>query len=226
MDTQTRAKYESQSQDLRADLKTWENDWAKTNRGKKPSRDDIKQNPDIGMRSGVYFFTPLVLTPWPAQHRNTNNTARSATCSPARSLPATSTALPAMNESASSPNLPPCLRRHPPSATKSFTHRASPIPRPYPSGLPPPPPASPRPPSVALSSAQSSQHRLAQHHKKTDASSVSSISSPAPRHVQKTQTQPSRPRPAAKGTTVTLPPPPAASAGLQCRRAGSSTFKD
>lgn len=57
MDTQTRAKYESQSQDLRADLKTWENNWAKTNRGKKPSRDDIKQNPDIGMHSALSSFT-------------------------------------------------------------------------------------------------------------------------------------------------------------------------
>jgi DNA replication regulator SLD2 len=54
MDTQTRAKYESQSQDLRADLKTWENDWAKSNRGKKPGRDDIKQNPDIGMPSSLH----------------------------------------------------------------------------------------------------------------------------------------------------------------------------
>jgi len=48
MDDQTKAKYESQSQQLRADLKKWENDFAKTHDGKKPAREDIKKNPDIG----------------------------------------------------------------------------------------------------------------------------------------------------------------------------------
>ena len=51
MDAQNKAKFESQSQELRADLKTWENDWAKSHSGQKPSRDDIKQNPEIGMFS-------------------------------------------------------------------------------------------------------------------------------------------------------------------------------
>ncbi|KAK1829386.1 putative dna replication regulator sld2 protein [Podospora conica] len=54
MDAQTRAKYESQSQDLRVDLKTWENNWAKSHHGKKPSRDDIKQNPDIAHKYKQY----------------------------------------------------------------------------------------------------------------------------------------------------------------------------
>lgn len=51
MDDTTRAEYETQSQALRTELKQWESAWAKTHDGKKPSRDDIKQNPDIGMCS-------------------------------------------------------------------------------------------------------------------------------------------------------------------------------
>ncbi|KAL2194837.1 DNA replication/checkpoint protein [Corynascus similis CBS 632.67] len=48
MDGQTKAAYESQSHQLRADLKKWESDWALAHEGRKPSRDDIKQRPDIG----------------------------------------------------------------------------------------------------------------------------------------------------------------------------------
>ncbi|GKT48469.1 DNA replication regulator SLD2 [Colletotrichum spaethianum] len=47
MDDQTRADYESQSQKLRAELKSWETSWAKSHDGKKPGRDDIKRNADI-----------------------------------------------------------------------------------------------------------------------------------------------------------------------------------
>lgn len=49
MDDQTKADYESQSQKLRAELKSWETWWAKSHDGKKPGRDDIKRNADIGM---------------------------------------------------------------------------------------------------------------------------------------------------------------------------------
>jgi DNA replication regulator SLD2 len=48
MDENLRAEYESQSQQLRIDLKTWETEWAKTHEGKKPGRGDIKANEDIG----------------------------------------------------------------------------------------------------------------------------------------------------------------------------------
>ena len=53
MDTQQQASFEAQSQQLRADLKTWETLWAKSHDGKKPGRDDIKRNEDIGMHSRV-----------------------------------------------------------------------------------------------------------------------------------------------------------------------------
>lgn len=49
MDDQEKADYELQSQKLRTELKQWENEWAKTSGGKKPSREDIKQNRDIGV---------------------------------------------------------------------------------------------------------------------------------------------------------------------------------
>ena len=48
MDDRARAAYEGQSLQLRADLKQWEGDWATAHAGRKPGRDDIKQNPDIG----------------------------------------------------------------------------------------------------------------------------------------------------------------------------------
>ena len=50
MDEKERLQYETQSQTLRAELKNWENDWAKEHQGKKPARNDIKQNLDIGRR--------------------------------------------------------------------------------------------------------------------------------------------------------------------------------
>ena len=48
MDADEREVYEKQSQDLRLELKKWETQWARDHKGKKPSRNDIKQNPDIG----------------------------------------------------------------------------------------------------------------------------------------------------------------------------------
>ncbi|OLN94300.1 DNA replication regulator SLD2 [Colletotrichum chlorophyti] len=54
MDDQSKAEYESQSQKLRADLKSWESSWAKSHDGKKPGRDDIKRNPDIAQKYKQY----------------------------------------------------------------------------------------------------------------------------------------------------------------------------
>ncbi|KAL8404952.1 hypothetical protein RB594_009727 [Gaeumannomyces avenae] len=54
MDQDERESYELQSQHLRAELKTWENKFAQTSNGKKPSRDDIKQNSDIAQKYKDY----------------------------------------------------------------------------------------------------------------------------------------------------------------------------
>ncbi|KXX75037.1 DNA replication regulator sld2 [Madurella mycetomatis] len=54
MDEQARAGYESRSLQLRAELKKWENDWAGARGGKKPGRDDIKQNADIAQKYKEY----------------------------------------------------------------------------------------------------------------------------------------------------------------------------
>ncbi|KAK2770799.1 DNA replication regulator sld2 [Colletotrichum kahawae] len=54
MDDQTKADYESQSQKLRAELKSWETLWAKSHDGKKPGRDDIKRNADIAQKYKLY----------------------------------------------------------------------------------------------------------------------------------------------------------------------------
>ncbi|KAK3384988.1 DNA replication/checkpoint protein [Podospora didyma] len=54
MDDKDRASYERLSQDLRAELKKWENDWASARGGRKPGRDDIKQNADIQQKYKQY----------------------------------------------------------------------------------------------------------------------------------------------------------------------------
>ncbi|KAK4447723.1 putative dna replication regulator sld2 protein [Podospora aff. communis PSN243] len=54
MDSETKARYEGESLALRAELKTWESAWAKDHSGKKPSREDIKQNPDIAQKYKQY----------------------------------------------------------------------------------------------------------------------------------------------------------------------------
>ena len=48
MDGSVTAIYEAQSKQLRNELKVWEVDWQQSHDGKKPSRDAIKANPDIG----------------------------------------------------------------------------------------------------------------------------------------------------------------------------------
>lgn len=47
MDDDTRSYYERKSKQYREELKSWEHAWLKDN-GTKPSRSDIKNNPDIG----------------------------------------------------------------------------------------------------------------------------------------------------------------------------------
>ncbi|KAK0721533.1 DNA replication/checkpoint protein [Apiosordaria backusii] len=54
MDDQAKAEYELQSLQVRAELKKWETDWAAEHGGNKPSRDDIKQNPDIAKKYKQY----------------------------------------------------------------------------------------------------------------------------------------------------------------------------
>ncbi|EQL04245.1 DNA replication regulator SLD2 [Ophiocordyceps sinensis CO18] len=46
--------YEAKAKDLRSHLKAWESDWARTHRGKKPGRQDIKDNPDIAEKYKEY----------------------------------------------------------------------------------------------------------------------------------------------------------------------------
>ncbi|KAF7550558.1 hypothetical protein G7Z17_g5637 [Cylindrodendrum hubeiense] len=54
MDDATKAEYEAQSTQLRADLKSWESDWAQTHKSQKPGREDIKANPDIAQKYKQY----------------------------------------------------------------------------------------------------------------------------------------------------------------------------
>ncbi|KAK8125904.1 putative DNA replication regulator SLD2 [Apiospora kogelbergensis] len=54
MQEATRKNYEAKAQDLRAQLKQFEGDWALSNGGKKPDRNAIKQNPDIALKYKKY----------------------------------------------------------------------------------------------------------------------------------------------------------------------------
>ncbi|OAQ66187.1 DNA replication regulator SLD2 [Pochonia chlamydosporia 170] len=54
MDDETKTRYETKAKDLKTDLKTWENEWAKTHAGSKPGRQDIKDNPDIAQKYKEY----------------------------------------------------------------------------------------------------------------------------------------------------------------------------
>ncbi|KAK4178584.1 putative DNA replication regulator sld-2 [Triangularia setosa] len=62
MDDQARAKYEQQSLEVRAELKKWETDWQEEHGGNKPSRDDIRQNPDIAKKYKQYHRLRDVLS--------------------------------------------------------------------------------------------------------------------------------------------------------------------
>ncbi|SPO04451.1 related to DNA replication regulator SLD2 [Cephalotrichum gorgonifer] len=54
VDATRQAALEKESQALRADLKAWEYRWSSQNGGAKPSRDDIKRNPDIAKKYKEY----------------------------------------------------------------------------------------------------------------------------------------------------------------------------
>ncbi|KEY65376.1 hypothetical protein S7711_04273 [Stachybotrys chartarum IBT 7711] len=54
MDSEQKADYERRFDDLRGDLKKWENDWAGAHDGRKPGREDIKRNPDIAQKYKDY----------------------------------------------------------------------------------------------------------------------------------------------------------------------------
>ncbi|KAG5926837.1 hypothetical protein E4U42_002915 [Claviceps africana] len=54
MDNTTRAEYDEKSKELRAELKRWENEWAQTHDGKKPERQDIKDNAEIAKKYKDY----------------------------------------------------------------------------------------------------------------------------------------------------------------------------
>ncbi|KAF4988299.1 hypothetical protein FGRMN_9850 [Fusarium graminum] len=54
MDDNTKAEYESRSQQLRIDLKSWETDWAAAHEGRKPGRGDIKANEEIASKYKQY----------------------------------------------------------------------------------------------------------------------------------------------------------------------------
>lgn len=81
MDDQTKSEYETKCQALRADLKSWESAWAKDNGGKKPGRDDIKRNPEIGRTSHLRLERARILTV--AQLKSISNTKRPAMSSTA-----------------------------------------------------------------------------------------------------------------------------------------------
>jgi hypothetical protein len=56
MEEATIQSYEARSSKLRAELKQFEADWASRNGGKKPGRQDIKQNPSIGTELHAITF--------------------------------------------------------------------------------------------------------------------------------------------------------------------------
>ncbi|KAI3325390.1 hypothetical protein HD806DRAFT_490207 [Xylariaceae sp. AK1471] len=61
MEEATRQIYEAKSSKLRAELKQFEADWASRNGGKKPNRQDIKQNPSIASKYKDYNHVRDVL---------------------------------------------------------------------------------------------------------------------------------------------------------------------
>ncbi|KAH6606070.1 dna replication regulator sld2 [Trichoderma cornu-damae] len=54
MDEKLKREYEARAQKVRTDLKQWEAGWAKTHDGKKPGREDIKNNPVIAQKYKDY----------------------------------------------------------------------------------------------------------------------------------------------------------------------------
>ncbi|PHH62053.1 hypothetical protein CDD81_7609 [Ophiocordyceps australis] len=54
MNQEAALQYKTRSTELRADLKRWESEWAQLHQGSKPSRKDIKNNPDIARKYKEY----------------------------------------------------------------------------------------------------------------------------------------------------------------------------
>ncbi|KAI1385357.1 DNA replication/checkpoint protein [Hypoxylon trugodes] len=54
MDAEERQQYEETSKQLRAELKRFESDWARHNDGRKPRRENIKENPEIAGKYKEY----------------------------------------------------------------------------------------------------------------------------------------------------------------------------
>ncbi|EGO55725.1 hypothetical protein NEUTE1DRAFT_139968, partial [Neurospora tetrasperma FGSC 2508] len=93
MDEQRKAEYESQSLQLRAELKQFEAEWAQKNDGKKPSREAIKQNPDIAQKYKQYNKLRDILSgkiPPPTRSDNQDPSQRKRK-QPDTSLPSAST---------------------------------------------------------------------------------------------------------------------------------------
>ncbi|KAJ2976308.1 hypothetical protein NUW58_g8118 [Xylaria curta] len=61
MDDSSRQRYEAKASQLRIELKQFEADWASRNGGKKPGRQDIKQNPSIASKYKKYNHVRDVL---------------------------------------------------------------------------------------------------------------------------------------------------------------------
>lgn len=61
--------------DLRAELKEWERAFSAANGGRKAGRHDIKNNPDIGMLTGLYSFRERLANTVHCQPPNTKPTA-------------------------------------------------------------------------------------------------------------------------------------------------------
>ncbi|KAI0468174.1 DNA replication/checkpoint protein [Xylaria cf. heliscus] len=61
LDEDVRRRYEAKSSQLRIELKQFEADWASRNGGKKPGRQDIKQNPSIASKYKKYNHVRDVL---------------------------------------------------------------------------------------------------------------------------------------------------------------------
>ncbi|KAK3990879.1 putative DNA replication regulator sld-2 [Cladorrhinum sp. PSN332] len=117
MDDQTKAEYESQSLQVRAELKKWETDWADSHNGKKPSRNDIKQNPDIAQKYKQYnnlrgIISGKIPPPSVAKLAPTTPSKRSKTFQAEAKTPGTvsrtdaAAATPATNRKLFSPALP------------------------------------------------------------------------------------------------------------------------
>ncbi|EFX00937.1 DNA replication regulator sld2 [Grosmannia clavigera kw1407] len=62
LETEERAKYEAESQQLRLDLKTWETEWARDHDGAKPGRADIKQHSEIAQKYTAYNRVRSILS--------------------------------------------------------------------------------------------------------------------------------------------------------------------